>query len=137
MSVVAWDSALHLGFADIDDQHHRLIDLINEFDDAVRADPAGTVPASVIHDLLHYAIHHFSFEETLMDTHQLSSSEAHKQEHRQLLTQMRTIQADIDAGAAHAGELLVPLRTWLTEHLQHADAVLVEQLKTKGAKSLL
>jgi len=137
MSVVTWDTTLHLGFADIDDQHHRLIDLINEFDDAVHADQAGTVPASVIHDLLHYAIHHFSFEETLMDQHQLTCSRVHKDEHRQLLAQMRTIQADIESGAAQARELLVPLRTWLTEHLQHADAVLVQQLKAKGARSLL
>lgn len=137
MSVVEWDTALRLGFEDIDDQHHKLIDLINEFDDAVRSDLAHDVLTHIVHDLLHYTIHHFTFEENLMDQHRLKCGPTHKDEHRRLLDQMRKIQADIESGGAHAGEFLAPLRTWLTSHVQYADVTLVEELKAKAVKSLL
>lgn len=137
MSMVEWGTDLCLGFEDIDDQHHKLVDLINEFDGAVRSDQPGEVLSSIMHDLLHYTIHHFSFEEDLMDRHRLKCGPAHKEEHRQLLTQMRGIRAVVDADAARAGELLDPLGTWLTEHLLQADATLVEELKAKAVRSLL
>jgi hemerythrin len=137
MSVAQWDTTLRLGFADIDDQHHRLVDLINEFDESVHSGRTGDVLTCIIHDLLHYAIHHFAFEETLMDQHRLDCGQAHKAEHQQLLNQMRSIQADIATGSAQAGELLVPLWTWLTRHLHHADVTLVQELKAKAVKSLL
>jgi hemerythrin-like metal-binding protein len=137
MSVFTWDTTLRLGFEDIDDQHHRLVDLINEFENTVQANQAPEVLALIIHDLLHYTIHHFAFEETLMDQYALGCAPSHREEHRSLLTRMREIQADIETGATRAAELLEPLRTWLTEHVENADVVLVQQLKAKGARSLL
>ena len=61
MTVINWGPTFVLGFDDIDVQHHRMIDLINEFDDAMRVGLSQDVLAAVFHDLTQYTVHHFAF----------------------------------------------------------------------------
>jgi hemerythrin-like metal-binding protein len=135
MTLMTWGPMLELGFGDIDVQHRRLVDLVNELDEAMRAGRGQDVADMVLDDLIHYTIHHFAFEEKLMDEYQISSSAAHKAEHKQLIDEVTTLKAKITPGAIPIAELMALLRTWLTDHILKTDKALAKELLAKGAKS--
>jgi hemerythrin-like metal-binding protein len=126
---------LELGFGDIDAQHHKLVDLVNELDDAMRVGRGQDVVGVVLDDLIHYTIYHFAFEERLMDEWQISSAEAHKAEHQQLVVEVSTFSGKINSGAVPASDLMALLQTWLIDHILKTDKALAKELQVKGAKS--
>jgi hemerythrin-like metal-binding protein len=135
MTLMTWGPMLELGFGDIDVQHRKLVDLVNELDEAMRAGRGQDVADMVLDDLIHYTIHHFAFEEKLMDEYQISSSAAHKAEHKQLIDEVTTLKAKITSGAIPIAGLMALLRTWLTDHILKTDKALAKELLAKGAKS--
>jgi hemerythrin len=135
MTVINWGPAFVSGFDDIDAQHHRMIDLINEFDDAMRAGLGRDVLAAIFHDLTHYAVHHFAFEEQLMDEYQLPSAPAHKAEHQQLKANLASFQAKIESGTVTGRAFLDLLSAWLGDHTLTTDQALARELLAKGAKA--
>jgi hypothetical protein len=76
--LIPWGPTLRLGFADIDNQHRRLVDLINTLDDGMRAGRGQEIVGPVLDELIHYTVHHFGFEEELMDAYQISSADSQR-----------------------------------------------------------
>jgi hemerythrin-like metal-binding protein len=135
MTVINWGQLFVLGFGDIDDQHHRMIDLINEFDDAMRAGRNQDVLASIFHDLTHYTVHHFAFEEQLMDEYRIRSAPAHKAEHELLKANLAAFHTKIESGSATGDAFMALLRAWLGDHTLSTDQTLTRELLAVGAKS--
>lgn len=54
MAVIAWGPMLETGHAVIDGQHRRLVDLVNELHDAMRARATADVIGRVIKELTRY-----------------------------------------------------------------------------------
>jgi hemerythrin len=133
--LIPWGPTLRLGFADIDNQHRRLVDLINTLDDAMRTGHGQAVVGSVLDDLIHYAIHHFGFEEELMDTYQISSADSHKTEHHKIVAEVSEFRTKSHTGDLELADLMALLRMWLTDHILKTDRALVTELHAKGATS--
>jgi hemerythrin-like metal-binding protein len=135
MTLMTWGPILEVGFGDIDVQHRKLVDLVNELDDAMRAGRGQDVADAVLDDLVNYTIHHFAFEEQLMDEYQISSAAGHKAEHEQLVVEVSAFRARIQSGSAPLSDLMALLRSWLTDHILKTDKALAKELLAKGAKS--
>jgi hemerythrin-like metal-binding protein len=136
MTLMGWGPMLQIGYADIDAQHERLVGLVNQLDDAMRAGHGRDVVGQVLDDLIQYTVHHFAFEERLMDQYEISSSAAHKAEHKTLMADVTSFKATFDAGsAAVSTELMSFLRNWLSNHILKTDKALAKELLAKGAKS--
>lgn len=136
MTLMTWGPMLELGFGDIDVQHRKLVDLVNELDEAMRAGRGQDVADMVLDDLIHYTIHHFAFEEKLMDQYAIATAPAHKTEHKKLVADVNTFKARFDkASAAVTTELMTFLRSWLSDHILKTDKALAKELLAKGATS--
>jgi hemerythrin-like metal-binding protein len=136
MALMAWGPVLQLGFGDIDAQHERLVELVNQLDDAMRAGHGRDVVGRVLNDLVEYTVFHFAFEEKLMDQYGISSTQAHKAEHKQLMADVGAFKTTFEAGSAPlTTELMAFLRDWLSNHILRTDKALAKELLAKGAKS--
>ena len=82
MAVIAWGPMLETGHAVIDGQHRRLVDLVNELHDAMRARATADVIGGVIKELTRYTEYHFSTEEKLMASYGYSATTEHVAEHQ-------------------------------------------------------
>lgn len=133
--LIPWGPTLRLGFADIDIQHRRLVDLVNTLDDAMRAGRGQAVVGPVLDELIHYTVHHFGFEEQLMDTYQISSADSHKAEHHKLVAEVSEFRTKLHTGDLALADLMALLRVWLTDHILKTDRALVTELHAKGATS--
>ena len=58
-----WDEKYSVGIQSIDQQHHKLFDLLNHLLSAMKQGQAATVTNKIISELSNYAIIHFQKEE--------------------------------------------------------------------------
>jgi hemerythrin-like metal-binding protein len=127
---------LQIGYGDIDAQHKRLVELVNQLDDAMRAGKGREVVGKVLTDLVEYTVFHFAFEERLMDQYGIASTAAHKGEHKKLVADVGAFKTKFENGsAAVTTELMSFLRDWLSNHILRTDKALAKELLAKGAKS--
>lgn len=136
MALMTWGPMLQIGYGDIDAQHQRLVELVNQLDDAMRSGKGRDVVGHVLTELINYTVSHFAFEERLMDQYGLPSTAAHKAEHKKLVADVGAFKAKFDTGAASVTtELMSFLRNWLSNHILKTDKALAKELIAKGAKS--
>jgi methyl-accepting chemotaxis protein/hemerythrin len=57
------------GISEQDNQHEKLIDLIDQFNDAMQAGKSAEVLGKVLTEQVNYTVFHFGYEERLMGRH--------------------------------------------------------------------
>ncbi|MGC3218355.1 bacteriohemerythrin, partial [Pseudomonas aeruginosa] len=77
MAHQVWQDDLKTGIQDIDNQHKRIVEMINHLHVAQQGKEHAAI-AEVIEELVDYTQSHFAFEETLMEYAGNQFSRAHK-----------------------------------------------------------
>lgn len=80
MAHLVWQDDLNTGIQVIDNQHKRIVEMINHLHDAQQGKEHAAI-AEVIEELVDYTLSHFAFEETLMEDAGYQFSRAHKKIH--------------------------------------------------------
>ncbi len=122
MEQITWTEDFSVGIARIDEQHKRLIQMINR----LIAEPQTTTKSETVSDLLNdmtnYAFEHFATEEELMREHNYPHLEEHVAQHRAF--RKKTVDfcsatmLDVEAVPE---TMLYYLRDWLVEHILKSD----------------
>ncbi len=133
MPYLAWDSHLDTGVPVIDSQHRRIVDYINELQDAIAGNDRQIVQ-EVLDDLVDYTVSHFAFEEHLQEQAQYPAFELHKKMHDEFASRIHGYRVRFHAGEDIAGQLLSDLREWLVRHIQNEDAAFVGAAREKMAE---
>lgn len=133
MAFITWSDKLKIDIREIDEQHHRLVDLINELFDALNEQKADEVIDDTIEKMLEYVVYHFRAEEGFMEKFGFENIEAHKKAHSYFE------QKAIDLlHLRRKGEKMVAIETmqflgdWLKDHILGADKKLGHFLQSKG-----
>lgn len=133
MSLFVFDDSLRLGVAEIDEQHARFVDYINQIDAALERGESTENFLGILQQLLDYAVEHFSCEEALMRKHGYPGYEGHKQIHSATVDELWNF--DIRMMADHQQETRAFLDfvvSWLKNHILGTDSQLAAFLKKKG-----
>lgn len=129
MESFRWNSCFVTGLDTVDEQHHKLVDVINQFGDLLMQAQGATADEveRVFGELASYAEFHFSDEEAMMSSAQIDARflEQHRHEHASFLRDL----ADMHAGMSHgsredASALLSFLTNWLAYHILGTDQVM-------------
>lgn len=122
MEKITWSNKLNTGVEKIDDQHRRLVKLVNNLVSAIQSGFADDITTPLCHELAEFTSYHFRDEEMLMEEVGYPGLEEQKEQHAKLTS---TVQGYLDAlerGEAVAPEeMLAFLRQWLVEHIVHCD----------------
>ena len=102
---------------EIDREHQALVDCVTAIEQA-GADRHAQHAA--LERLAYQTRSHFTLEETLMRIIGYADIDAHVQEHRRFLADLKTLDAECLAGGL-AGESVAQARTWLEEHFRSDD----------------
>lgn len=130
---IEWRQAMSVDGGVIDDDHRRLIGIVNSFE---RAHSTMWDLTTVLEDLKAYAIKHFRREEELQRQMGFPGAEVHHQEHKRLLHRLDQIAAEFGKGSsddlskliAHTSELL---NDWLIAHIISCDLKMKPYLKIR------
>jgi hemerythrin len=135
LPLIDWSEALSVGIKVIDDQHKKLVDLLNGLHDS-RAQGAGNeVLKKILNDLTNYTVEHFGFEEQLMQKHGYPDFPNHKKAHDALTSQVAALNDEFQAGNAKlSGDLFKFLRRWLNGHIRGTDKLYSEHLRDHGVQ---
>ena len=130
-----WDDGFVTGLDVVDAQHHALVDLFNELNQALFS-PAGdrqALLADIYARLLAYAEYHFREEEQLMAQSGLDARhvQAHCRLHQQFVQQIRVMWARRGTQADLGAMLVDFLTAWLGLHILGIDRSMARQIASR------
>jgi hemerythrin-like metal-binding protein len=122
MSTLEWSDALSVGVAEIDDDHKKLVAMVNDLQSASEAGQATEVVGDILEGLLDYTAWHFRHEERLMQTYGDPTYIDHKALHEKLLQSTEGLHEKFMSGDLDVSKDLLPfLKDWLFNHIQGTD----------------
>jgi len=129
MPLLTWKPEFTVGVESVDFEHQQMIDLINEIYDEMETHKDADSIEQFVGDV-HFAISaHFALEEKLMREAAYAEYEAHKEEHEELLEQIRDLMDQFTFDPDKGFDLLrEKLSDWFEHHFATFDARLHGQL---------
>ncbi len=122
--LASWTNDLAVGFKDIDEQHAKFIEIVNELHDAAKEGKAKEKINEVIEFLGDYTVTHFATEEKLMDKYSYPDSAAHKAQHKAFIEVFKKFKSDLSSGKASLSlvlEIKTKIYDWLINHIKNTD----------------
>ncbi len=115
---IEWESRFSIGNEEIDNQHKKLVNIINRFMEAKANGKSNEVLKQTLMELVSYTNYHFTDEERLMLKFNYPHYQEHNGEHRVLVKRLREVLEHIKAGRHYANdELFTLLKNWLLKHV--------------------
>jgi len=120
--LMTWDDALSVRIDAIDEQHKKLIDLLNRLHQSKATKGGDATIRKILKELIDYTVYHFAFEEKLFDKYGYKQAMEHKESHRMLESQVLEFAKAFEAGRASlSADLFLFLRGWLNGHIRGSD----------------
>jgi hemerythrin-like metal-binding protein len=131
MAFVDWKPEYSVGHVEIDQQHRKLVDIINHLHDSMKMGGKPEDLMRIMNDLVNYTRYHFAHEEKLMQQAGYPDLATHQRVHRAMVEQVEKFRRE--AGSSRTGfsiKLMGFLKTWLTDHIMGTDQKYAPSLKT-------
>jgi hemerythrin-like metal-binding protein len=120
-----WSDELSVGNHFIDNDHKKLIQMINNFHKAIQEGRGDEVICKVLHNLAIYTREHFKREEDEMVRIKYPMFAEHKKQHEQLLKQFSMLQNDFNnEKKISTTQIAEFLKGWLYNHILQTDKLL-------------
>ena len=134
MAIMEWGPTLSVKVKKFDDQHKKLVDLVNQLHDAMKAGQGNVALGSVLQSLISYTATHFKDEEQVMQANGYPDLARHKSEHEKLVKQVLELQSKFQSAAGGILTMTVMsfLKDWLVTHIQGEDKKYGVFLNSKG-----
>jgi len=135
MPIMSWTDAYSTGIAEVDQQHKKLIELINSLHDAMVKGQGKDVLGKILRELVDYCASHFAMEERMFDKHGYPDAADHKEKHQKMTSKVLALQAQFEQGKATMTiDVMDFLQQWLDKHILGTDKKYVPFLKSKGVQ---
>lgn len=130
---ITWNEFYELGIETIDEQHKKLVDIINNLYDAFMEGKAQDIIDTTLAEMEAYADYHFKTEEQLFTGHGYPETEAHIALHTKFFEQTNIYKGEYGAGKENIHyKLLDYLKDWLLNHIQGADVKYKDYFKQQN-----
>lgn len=125
MSLIEWKDSFSVGVAAVDLEHRELIELINELHERIGEAADNDMTLAMLGEIYAQISAHFALEEKYMRESEYPQFPQHKEDHEELLDELRDIMDRVeDLGRYDADELSQELVRWFSEHFRTHDALL-------------
>lgn len=134
MPLLEWKDEFQIGIASVDYEHRNLIAMINDLHARLSANAGRDEILDVLGEIHALIAAHFALEEQEMKAMGYGGMAEHKDDHEDLLDQIRDImdEAEADASGAAMKELGTRLNNWFGDHFRSLDSRLHHFLEGKG-----
>ncbi len=132
--LITWSRSYSVGVSQMDNEHQRLIDIINNLYAAMRSGRSKDAIGTILDELINYTKTHFTHEEKLMQDSNYAGLDEQKRAHAALVNQVVEIQQKYRTGTAMGQEVMTFLKNWLINHIQGLDKQYGPVMNKKGIK---
>ncbi len=121
-TLMPWNSTLATGVKIVDQQHRKLVDMVNGLYAAMKSGQGHDVMEKLLDGLASYTVQHFDMEEKYFDQFKYADTASHKKAHTELKKQVVDFIGQFKSGKAGMSmDLMNFLRDWLVNHIQKTD----------------
>ncbi|RKX91616.1 MAG: hypothetical protein DRP59_07380 [Spirochaetes bacterium] len=117
--IYPWDESYSIGISSIDEEHKKLLALINRFLKSIHTQDEKELIISTFDNLVDYTGVHFANEESFMEKHKYPGLKDHKKEHRELTRQVMELNKNRDY--IFTDSIADFLISWFTNHVLTTD----------------
>jgi hemerythrin len=133
MALIEWSPAYGVKVKKFDEQHKKLVDLINQLHDAMKSGQGNTMIGIVLQSLIAYTSTHFAEEIKMMQANAYPDLAKHQAEHEKFVKQVVEFQQKFQDGSAMLSMTILSfLKEWLVKHIQVEDKKYGPFLNAKG-----
>jgi hemerythrin len=135
MALINWNDSLSVDVAEIDQQHKKLIALINELNDAMSVGKGKDVLQKIANDLVAYTATHFRTEERYFAQFEYPDTFNHRREHVEFVKKVAGYKEGIERGTpVLTTEVMKFLSDWLKKHIMVTDKKYSRFFNEKGLR---
>jgi hemerythrin len=122
MPFINWDNSYSVNIPGIDRQHQKLIQMINDLNDAMRQGKGNDVVGKLIRELVSYTETHFRNEEDYFERFGYPDTAAHTLEHANFVKKIAQFEDDYHSGHLSLSiDIMRFLSDWLLRHISGSD----------------
>jgi len=130
-----WTSDLSLSIPSIDDQHKRLVQLINSLHKAMKQRRSKNELERIVDELKNYTVTHFKFEEDLFARYGYAETKEHVAQHRKFVDKVLDFEQGLKSGKVTVTmDVMRFLKEWLMKHINGTDRRYSQFLRSKGVR---
>jgi len=133
--MIEWEDKYSVGVSIIDEEHKKLIDIINR---AIAAKQNRDNPeeiSEILNEMMKYTHEHFKNEEAYMVKFNYPMYQYHREEHLDFSMRTLSYQSRVTNGDYNvANEILEYLKRWLVDHIQKTDKEYTDCFNKNGLK---
>jgi hemerythrin-like metal-binding protein len=134
MALFVWGPQYELGLPEMDTQHRRWVDLLNQVYEGLSKGQSPDLQA-LLGECVHYTELHFAAEEAFMLKHGYPNLPEHARQHAEFATRMSGLLGDVQSGTLKLSlPVTTEMKTWLTHHIQKEDRRYAEYILRKQAQ---
>ncbi|MES9940731.1 MAG: bacteriohemerythrin [Candidatus Thiodiazotropha sp. 6PLUC2] len=140
LQAIEWKEAITTGIDVIDNEHHYLLEILQEINEKLLVDDSDLLLEQAIKNLLCYALMHFETEEALMQRYSYAAAypdeaQDHIIQHRKFSHRIVTVHDQLREGQKISRiEIVGFLNNWLQDHVFDRDKSLCIFLVQKMGK---
>jgi hemerythrin len=135
MALIQWNDSLSVHVAEIDQQHKKLIDMINELNDAMRGGKGKDILGKIINNLINYTATHFKTEEKYFAQFGYPDTDNHQKEHAAFVQKVTGFKDGFEEKRLSLTiEVMNFLSDWLKNHIMGTDKKYSPFFNEKGLK---
>lgn len=135
MLLLRWDPIYSVGIKEIDNQHMKLIDYINELNTAMGQGKGRDQIGKTIEKLLNYTVTHFQVEEKYFKQYGYPETAQHKTAHDLFVDKIKEFKDQFENGRITLTiQVMNFLKEWLKNHILVEDKKYSPFLVSKGLK---
>lgn len=113
-----WSQKYSVNVREIDQQHIRLFELINDLHEGMKTGKSRDVMGGILQGLVDYTNYHFSTEERYMSLHGYPGYPQHRSEHKKFVAKVLDFQKSFNAGSLLLSlDVMNFLKNWLSTHI--------------------
>lgn len=132
---LVWKDEYSVGVKVLDDDHKKLIDLLNQFKTAYDYQTSEAFEKQSLDALVNYTKFHFNREEDLLEKANYADLAEHKAQHQQMIAQVEVFVAKYhEHGHDALKEVSDFLSVWLINHINGTDKQYTTHLNSHGVK---
>jgi len=120
--LIEWTPAISVGNQTIDDEHRKLIAVINALYLAVKKGEEFAAIETAYGEMMEYTDYHFAHEQELMISSEYPDYEQHKRQHEAFVERLGKLFDEYRSGGQQTGiDLMSLLGSWWTSHINTSD----------------
>ncbi len=132
MPFTKWTDELSIGIPELDEEHKRWLEILNELHDAMSDNSDTKIMQTIVKRMLEYSVFHLTHEEMHMLELKYPLFESHKEKHDHLIHKIELLVDRINESGNFrlTVDTILLLKNWLTNHIMVTDKKYGEYVMT-------